>query len=109
MPGARCARGRAWCVVNTRVSHHGHTGKRPAFPAQSAPYGKQLDAQGLVHCLLDAVAAKEACGPMSSFFGDARPELQIAFAQMHGITKAQLIAAAKTSAAHSGQSYPLAA
>ena len=30
MPGARCARSRAWCVVNTRVSHHGHTGKRPA-------------------------------------------------------------------------------
>src|ERR1700738_795815 len=34
MRGARCARSRAWCVVNTRVSHHGHTGKRPAFPAQ---------------------------------------------------------------------------
>src|ERR1700754_1837327 len=26
MPGAWCARSRAWCVVNTRVSHHGHTG-----------------------------------------------------------------------------------
>src|ERR1700686_3439489 len=26
MPGARCAPSRAWCVVNTRVSHHGHTG-----------------------------------------------------------------------------------
>jgi hypothetical protein len=24
--GRRCARSRAWCVVNTRVSHHGHTG-----------------------------------------------------------------------------------
>ena len=34
MPGARCARSRAWSVGNTRVSHHGHTGKRPAFPAQ---------------------------------------------------------------------------
>jgi hypothetical protein len=32
--GRRCARSRAWCVGNTRVSHHGHTGKRPAFPAQ---------------------------------------------------------------------------
>src|SRR6202040_612096 len=32
MPGARCTRSRAWCVVNTRVSHHGYTGKRPAFP-----------------------------------------------------------------------------
>jgi hypothetical protein len=34
MPGARRARSRAWCVKNTRVSHHGHTGNRPAFPAQ---------------------------------------------------------------------------
>ena len=31
MPGARCARSRAWCVVNTRVSHHGHTGT-PGIP-----------------------------------------------------------------------------
>jgi len=75
----------------------------------NAPYSKKLDAQGLVHCLLDPVAAKDACGPMSSFFGDVEPELQIAFAQMHGITDAQLIAAAKTFAAYSGQSYPLAA
>src|ERR1700722_10258419 len=34
MPGARCARSRACSVESTRVSHHGHTGKRPAFPAQ---------------------------------------------------------------------------
>jgi hypothetical protein len=46
---------------------------------------------------------------MSSFFGDVKPELQIAFAQMHGITHAQLVAAAKAFAAYSGQSYPLAA
>ena len=26
MPGARCARSLAWCVKNTRVSHHGYTG-----------------------------------------------------------------------------------
>src|SRR5258707_10172785 len=26
MPGARCTRSRAWCVVNTRVSHHRSTG-----------------------------------------------------------------------------------
>ena len=26
MPGARCTRSRAWCVENTRVSHHGRTG-----------------------------------------------------------------------------------
>ena len=31
MPGAWCARSRAWCVVNTRVSHHGHTGT-PGIP-----------------------------------------------------------------------------
>ncbi len=34
MPGARCARSRACRVENTRVSHHGHTGNNPAFPAQ---------------------------------------------------------------------------
>jgi hypothetical protein len=34
MPGARCTRSLPWSVVNTGVSHHGHTGKRPAFPAQ---------------------------------------------------------------------------
>ena len=31
MPGARCARSRAWCVVSTRVSHHGHAGT-PGIP-----------------------------------------------------------------------------
>ena len=34
MPGARCTRGRAWCVVNTRVSHHGYTGS-PGIPARN--------------------------------------------------------------------------
>lgn len=75
----------------------------------NAAYSKKLDAQELVHCLLDPNAAKAACGPMSSFFGDVKPELQIAFAQIHGITHAQLVAAAKAFAAYSGQSYPLAA
>jgi hypothetical protein len=46
---------------------------------------------------------------MSSFFGDVKPELQVAFAEMYGITNAQLVAAAKTFAEFSGQSYPLAA
>ena len=32
MPGARCARSRAWCVVSTRVSHHGHTGNTRHSP-----------------------------------------------------------------------------
>lgn len=75
----------------------------------NAPYSKKLDAQGLTHCLLDPSAAKAACGPMSSFFGDVDPELQVAFAEMHGINHDQLVAAAKAFAEFSGQSYPLAA
>ena len=31
MPGAWCARSRACSVVNTRVSHHGHT-ETPGIP-----------------------------------------------------------------------------
>jgi hypothetical protein len=31
MPGARSTRSLAWCVENTRVSHHGHTGS-PGIP-----------------------------------------------------------------------------
>jgi hypothetical protein len=75
----------------------------------NAPYSKKLDAQSLVHCLLDPSLAQDACGPMSSFFGDVEPELQIKFAEMYGITHEQLVAAAKTFAEFSGQSYPLAA
>jgi len=75
----------------------------------NAPYSKKLDAQALAHCLLDPSSAKAACGPMSSFFGDVKPELQIAFAEMHGISHDQLVAAAKAFAEFSGQSFPLAA
>ncbi|TFV72399.1 hypothetical protein E4K64_24120 [Bradyrhizobium frederickii] len=75
----------------------------------NAPYSKKLDAQQLVHCLLDPASAKAACGPMSSFFGDVEPELQIAFAETYGISHDQLVAAAKAFAEFSGQSYPLAA
>ena len=32
MPGARCARSRAWWVESTRVSHHGHTGNTRHSP-----------------------------------------------------------------------------
>ena len=75
----------------------------------NAPYSDKLDAQELVYCLLNPAAAKAACGPMSSFFGEVKPELQIAFAEMHGITHAQVVMAAKAFAAYSGQTYPLAA
>ena len=32
MPGARCARSRAWWVESTRVSDHGHTGNTRHSP-----------------------------------------------------------------------------
>jgi hypothetical protein len=32
MPGAWCARSRAWWVESTRVSHHGHTGNTRHSP-----------------------------------------------------------------------------
>src|SRR6476620_11243229 len=35
MPGAQCTRSRAWCVVNTRVSHREVTGKTPGIPARN--------------------------------------------------------------------------
>jgi hypothetical protein len=75
----------------------------------NAPYSKQLNAQELVHCLLDHAAAKAVPGHMSSFFGDVKPELQSAFADLFGITHAQLVTAAKAFSSYSGEPYPLAA
>jgi len=75
----------------------------------NAPYSKQLDAQELVHCLLDETAAKAVPGHMSVFFGELKPHLQVEFAHQFNVTEAQLVAAAKAFAAYSGESYPLAA
>jgi len=75
----------------------------------NAPYSKQLSAQELVHCLLDPIAAKAVPGHMSVFFGEVQPHLQVGFAHQFNVTDQQLVAAAKTFAAYSGQSYPLAA
>jgi hypothetical protein len=75
----------------------------------NAPYSKQLDAQELVHCLLDETAAKAVPGHMSAFFGELKPHLQVEFAHQFKVTDAQLVAAAKAFAAYSGESYPLAA
>lgn len=75
----------------------------------NAPYSKQLDAQELADCLLDQAAAKAVPGHMSSFFGEVDPKLQMGFADLFGITEAELVAAAKAFAAYSGESYPLAA
>jgi hypothetical protein len=75
----------------------------------NAPYSKQLDAHELAYCLLNQMAAKAAAGHMSSFFGEVKPELQIGFANMFGISTSELSVAAKAFATYSGESYPLAA
>jgi hypothetical protein len=75
----------------------------------NAPFSQKLDAAELVHCLLDPDAAKAMPGHMSSFFGEVKPVLQIAFAGMFHITESQLSAAAKAFASYSGEGYPLAA
>jgi hypothetical protein len=75
----------------------------------NAPYSKQLDAQGLAHCLLDQAAAKAVPGHMSSFFGEVTPALQVEFAHLFDINDTELAAAASAFAAYTGESYPLAA
>jgi hypothetical protein len=75
----------------------------------NAPCARKLTARELAQCLLDPAAAMAAPGHMSSFFGEVKPTLQIAFAGMFGISEAQLSAAAKAFAIYSGERYPLAA
>ena len=75
----------------------------------NAPYSKQLNAQELAYCLLDHEAAKALPGHMSSFFGEVKPELQSAFADVFNISHKQLAAAAKAFSSYSGEPYPLAA
>jgi hypothetical protein len=75
----------------------------------NAPYAEKLTAPELANCLLDPAAAKAVPGHMSSFFGEVPPALQVGFAGMFNISKAQLSVAAKAFAMYSGESYPLAA
>ena len=75
----------------------------------NAPYSKKLTAPELVHCLLDHAAAKAVPGHMSSFFGEVTPELQLEFADLFGISHAQIAQATKAFSMYSGESYPLAA
>jgi hypothetical protein len=75
----------------------------------NAPYSKQLDAQQLAYCLVDHEAAKAVPGHMSVFFGEVKPELQQAFAELFNVSHAQLSTAAKAFADYSGETYPLAA
>jgi hypothetical protein len=75
----------------------------------NAPHSKQLDAQQLAYYLKNQAAAKTVPGHMSVFFGEVKPELQVAFASLFGITELELAGAAKAFALYSGESYPLAA
>jgi hypothetical protein len=75
----------------------------------NAPYSRKLTAQELVHCLRDHEAAKATPGHMSAFFGEVEPELQLQFGELFGISRAQLVQAAKAFSMYSGESYPLAA
>jgi hypothetical protein len=74
----------------------------------NAPYGQQLDAQGLARCLLDPNAAKAVPGHMSAFFGEVMPALQLEFAAAFHVSQPELMAAAKAFAVYSGESYSLA-
>lgn len=75
----------------------------------NAPYTKQLGAQELADCLKNSAAAKAMPGHMSAFFGEVKPEWQIAFANQFGVSTSDLIAAAKAFAVYSGETYPLVA
>jgi hypothetical protein len=75
----------------------------------NAPYSQKLDAQALADCLLHTEAALSVPGHMSSFFGEVKPDLQIAFADLVNISQEQLVASAKAFANYSGESYALAA
>jgi hypothetical protein len=46
---------------------------------------------------------------MSAFFGDVKPDLQIAFPRIASVSQEQLVASAKAFANYSGESYALAA
>ena len=74
----------------------------------NAPYFRKLGAQALAYCLMHPAAAQADPGQMSAFFGEVAPELQKEFARAFDISDAELAIAAKTFAAYSGESYPLA-
>jgi len=62
----------------------------------------------LADCLKNPIAAEAAAGQMSVFFGDVSPKLQKVFAGAFQISELELAVAAKTFAAFSGETYPLA-
>lgn len=74
----------------------------------NAPYSKKLNAQELVRCLLDPVAAQGLPGHVGSFFGDVSPDMQKWFANAHNISEDQLVCSAKAFAEFARASFPLA-
>lgn len=75
----------------------------------NAPYARRVSAHELAACLRDEAAALAVPGHMSSFLAEVEPSLQMEFAAQFGISKAQLVAAARAFAAYSGGTYPFAA
>jgi hypothetical protein len=68
----------------------------------NASYSKKLDAMTLVQMILEPSRSKTAAGPMSSFFYDVSPKLQLEFAKAHGISVATLKTASQFFDAWSG-------
>ena len=75
----------------------------------NAPYSKQLDGEGLAHCLSDVALAKQYSGQVSSFLGEVPVALQTSFAAEFGIAFDDLKAFASSFSMWSGESYQLAA
>ena len=75
----------------------------------NAPYRKQLDGEGLAHCLSDVALAKQYSGQVSSFLGEVPIALQMSFAAEFGIALDDLKAFASSFSKWSGESYELAA
>lgn len=73
----------------------------------NAPYSNKLDAETLAQIILDPHKSKAAPGPVSSFFYDVSPKLQVEFAAAHGIDIAALEAAAQFFDEWSGMKSPL--
>lgn len=75
----------------------------------NAPYAKQLDGEGLAHCLTDVTLAKQYSGQVSSFLGEVPVALQISFAEYFGIPPDALKAFASSFSLWTGESYQLVA
>lgn len=73
----------------------------------NAPYSNKIDAETLANIISNPEAARLHAGPMSSFFYDVQPNLQIKFANAHQISTKKLKLAAKLFDRWSGMRSPL--